>query len=178
MQAEALVSMLEMYKLTGKPEYYDAFAQTLDFVEKHQVAKEGSWWATRKADGSPAGTARTSMWQGGVPQRPVDAPVREAARRTGRHGEVNTDRFAIREQTDEGATMLRLAGGRPGAPASDRTGSTADRIGIFEGHGTSARCCTPGPSKYDAAAKTYTVTGSGENMWFAEGRLPLRLEEG
>jgi len=63
-QAEALVSMLEMHKLTGKREYYDVFAQTLDFVEKHQVAKEGSWWATRKADGSAAGTSRTSMWQG------------------------------------------------------------------------------------------------------------------
>jgi mannose/cellobiose epimerase-like protein (N-acyl-D-glucosamine 2-epimerase family) len=63
-QAEALVSMLEMFKLTGRVEYHDAFAQTLDFVEKHQVAAKGSWWATRKADGSPAGTARTSMWQG------------------------------------------------------------------------------------------------------------------
>ena len=63
-QAEALVSMLEMYKLTGKREYYDAFAQTLDFVEKHQVAKEGGWWATRRADGSATGTSRTSMWQG------------------------------------------------------------------------------------------------------------------
>jgi mannobiose 2-epimerase len=63
-EAEALVSMLEMYKLTGRREYYDAFAQTLDFVEKHQVAQEGSWWATRRADGSPAGASRTSMWQG------------------------------------------------------------------------------------------------------------------
>jgi mannobiose 2-epimerase len=63
-QAEALVSMLELYRLTGRREYYDAFAQTLDFVEKHQVAREGSWWATRRADGSPAGTSRTSMWQG------------------------------------------------------------------------------------------------------------------
>jgi mannobiose 2-epimerase len=63
-QAEALVSMLEMYKLTGRREYYDAFTQTLDFVNKYQVAREGSWWATRKADGSPAGTSRTSMWQG------------------------------------------------------------------------------------------------------------------
>jgi cellobiose epimerase len=41
-QAEALVSMLGMYRLTGKSDYHDAFAQTLDFVEKHQVAKEGS----------------------------------------------------------------------------------------------------------------------------------------
>jgi mannobiose 2-epimerase len=63
-QAEALVSMLEMYKLTGRREYYDAFDQTLDFVDKHQVAQEGSWWATRQADGSPDGTVRTSMWQG------------------------------------------------------------------------------------------------------------------
>jgi mannose/cellobiose epimerase-like protein (N-acyl-D-glucosamine 2-epimerase family) len=63
-QAEALVSMLELYKLTGKAKYYEAFAVTLDFVEKHQLAKEGGWWATRRADGSPAGTSRTSMWQG------------------------------------------------------------------------------------------------------------------
>jgi mannobiose 2-epimerase len=63
-EAEALVSMLELYKLTGRPDYYHVFVQTLDFVEKHQIAKEGSWWATRKADGSPTGTTRTSMWQG------------------------------------------------------------------------------------------------------------------
>jgi mannobiose 2-epimerase len=63
-EAEALVAMLEMYRLTGRPEYYHAFAGTLDFVAKYQVAREGGWWATRQADGSPAGTARTSMWQG------------------------------------------------------------------------------------------------------------------
>jgi mannobiose 2-epimerase len=63
-QAEALVSMLEMYRLTGKREYYDAFRQTLDFVEKHQVARQGSWWATRTADGSPRGDQRSSPWQG------------------------------------------------------------------------------------------------------------------
>ena len=64
MQAEALVSMLEMYRLTGEREYYDAFRQTLDFVEKHQVAREGGWWATRAADGSPRGDQRSSPWQG------------------------------------------------------------------------------------------------------------------
>jgi mannobiose 2-epimerase len=63
-QAEALVSMLEMYKLTGKPEYYDAFRQTFAFVEKHQIAPEGSWWATRTADGSPKSNQRSSPWQG------------------------------------------------------------------------------------------------------------------
>jgi mannobiose 2-epimerase len=63
-QAEALVSMLEMYRLTGKPEYYDIFCQTLDFVAKHQVAESGGWWATRAADGSPQGETRSSPWQG------------------------------------------------------------------------------------------------------------------
>ena len=63
-QAEALVSMLELYRLTGRREYYDAFRQTLDFVEKHQVAREGSWWATRAADGKPMGQQRSSPWQG------------------------------------------------------------------------------------------------------------------
>jgi mannobiose 2-epimerase len=56
--------MLEMYRLTGKVEYYTAFRQTLDFVEKHQVAREGSWWATRTADGAPSNDTRSSPWQG------------------------------------------------------------------------------------------------------------------
>ena len=63
-EAEALVSMLEMYRLTGKTEYYDVFRQTFEFVEKHQIAKDGGWWATRRADGSPSGNARTGPWQG------------------------------------------------------------------------------------------------------------------
>jgi mannobiose 2-epimerase len=63
-QAEALVSMLEMYRLTGKREYQDAFGRTLDFVAKYQVAGKGGWWATRAADGSPQGQTRTSPWQG------------------------------------------------------------------------------------------------------------------
>jgi mannose/cellobiose epimerase-like protein (N-acyl-D-glucosamine 2-epimerase family) len=63
-EAEALVSMLEMYKLTGQREYYDVFRQTLDFVEKHQVSPEGSWWASRKADGSAQSDQRSSPWQG------------------------------------------------------------------------------------------------------------------
>lgn len=63
-QAEALVSMLEMYRLTDSPHYYAAFRRTLDFVEVHQVAREGGWWATRAASGAPQGTQRSSMWQG------------------------------------------------------------------------------------------------------------------
>src|SRR5260370_11899894 len=56
--------MLEMYRLTGKQEYYDAFCQTLDFVEKHLIAPEGGWWATRMAEGAPKDNQRSSPWQG------------------------------------------------------------------------------------------------------------------
>ena len=63
-EAEALVSMLEMYRLTGKSEYLDVFRQTLEFVEQHQVAAEGGWWATRRADGSPQSDPRSSPWHG------------------------------------------------------------------------------------------------------------------
>lgn len=65
-EAEAIVSMLDMFQLTGNTTYYDLFARTLDFVEKHQVAKEGSWWATRAADGSATNDRqRTGPWQAG-----------------------------------------------------------------------------------------------------------------
>jgi mannobiose 2-epimerase len=63
-QAEASVAMLEMYRLTGSAAYYAAFARTLRFIEAHQVAPQGSWWATCAANGVPKGTQRSSMWQG------------------------------------------------------------------------------------------------------------------
>ncbi len=63
-QAEGLVSMLEMYRLTGEPRYYDAFDRTFEFVMKYQVASKGSWWSTCRADGKVTGPSRSSMWQG------------------------------------------------------------------------------------------------------------------
>jgi TolB protein len=38
---------------------------------------------------------------------------------------------------------------------------------LFEGHGDVGTVLHPGGVDYDEAAKSYTVTGSGENMWFA-----------
>jgi mannobiose 2-epimerase len=65
-ECEALVSMLEMYRLTGDERYYQVFGQTLDFIEQHQIAKAGGWWAERGPNGSPVkNLTRTSMWQGG-----------------------------------------------------------------------------------------------------------------
>lgn len=64
-QTEALLGMLEMYRLTGESKYYEAFARTLDFCEKFQIAKEGGWWATLSTDGSATNDqTRTSQWQG------------------------------------------------------------------------------------------------------------------
>jgi mannobiose 2-epimerase len=63
-QAEALVALLELYRLTGRSEYYARFCETLDFVERHQVAPGGGWYATRTSAGEPMNDSRSSMWQG------------------------------------------------------------------------------------------------------------------
>ena len=64
-QAEALVALLELYKLSGDVRYYQAFEETLSFITKHQLAPGGSWWTSCQADGTPLNNLRTSMWQGG-----------------------------------------------------------------------------------------------------------------
>ena len=65
-QSEALVALLTMKQLTGDAKYQVLFNQTLDFVEKFHVAKEGGWWANLNEDGSLKDyRPRTSMWQGG-----------------------------------------------------------------------------------------------------------------
>ena len=41
-------------------------------------------------------------------------------------------------------------------------------LGAFENHTDLGASLHPGSATYDAAANTYTLTGSGDNMWFAE----------
>ena len=41
-------------------------------------------------------------------------------------------------------------------------------IGLFESHADIGSVLHPGSVEYDATKKSYTVTGSGENMWFKE----------
>src|SRR5580765_8702309 len=43
----------------------------------------------------------------------------------------------------------------------------AQAIGLFEGHQDVGTVLTAGTADYDPATKTYTLTGSGENMWAA-----------
>lgn len=42
-----------------------------------------------------------------------------------------------------------------------------ESLGIFEGHGDVGNVLHAGAVDYDAAKKTYTISGSGENMWLA-----------
>jgi hypothetical protein len=50
-----------------------------------------------------------------------------------------------------------------GSRASAQTAS----VGIFEGHGDVGTVLHAGSVDYDDAKGTYTISGSGENMWFA-----------
>jgi TolB protein len=40
-------------------------------------------------------------------------------------------------------------------------------IGVFEGHSDVGTVLHPGSADYDAAKQTYTISGSGENMWLS-----------
>jgi TolB protein len=44
---------------------------------------------------------------------------------------------------------------------------SASSIGIFDSHADVGTVLHPGSVDFDAAKQTYTMTGSGENMWFA-----------
>jgi len=41
-------------------------------------------------------------------------------------------------------------------------------VGMFEAHGDVGKVLHPGTTEYDPTAKTYTITGSGNNMWMTE----------
>src|SRR5437588_12364525 len=41
-------------------------------------------------------------------------------------------------------------------------------VGIFVSHGDVGTVLHPGAVDYDAAKKTYTISGSGENMWLGK----------
>src|SRR5256885_7576780 len=38
-------------------------------------------------------------------------------------------------------------------------------VGLFDGYGDVGIVLHPGSAEYDAAKRTYSLTGSGENMW-------------
>ncbi len=64
-QAEVLVSALEMHLLTGEPLYYDVFEKTWQFLDKNQIDWEnGEWHSTILPDGRARGD-KAQIWKGG-----------------------------------------------------------------------------------------------------------------
>jgi hypothetical protein len=50
--------------------------------------------------------------------------------------------------------------------AAAAPGALSQQLGIFEGHQDVGAVLHPGSAEFDAAKGIYTLTGSGENMWF------------
>ena len=46
--------------------------------------------------------------------------------------------------------------------------ANAAQFGIFQDHGDIGTVLHPGSARFDAATASYTITGSGENMWFGK----------
>jgi TolB protein len=62
-----------------------------------------------------------------------------------------------------GVVLLVSAAGRGNFCRAQETGSS---LGIFESHQDVGTVLHPGSSAYDDSQRSYTLTGSGENMWF------------
>jgi mannobiose 2-epimerase len=64
-QAEAAVSALYMYRLTGEPVYWDVFAKTYDFIEKYLTDWDvGEWHSAVSPSLKPSG-AKAHIWKAG-----------------------------------------------------------------------------------------------------------------
>jgi hypothetical protein len=73
-------------------------------------------------------------------------------------------------QIHDAAPGAASPGGRNGPARAGPTGSIshpAGLLGLFESHTDVGTVLHPGSVEYDASTGSYTVTGSGENMWFA-----------
>ena len=63
-EAEALVSALRMYQLTGEDSYYRVFDQTLNWINTRQADWQyGDWFSTVPETGNPAG-GKANAWKG------------------------------------------------------------------------------------------------------------------
>src|SRR6266571_3125433 len=65
------------------------------------------------------------------------------------------------------ATALAfMAAAKNGARAQQSGATTVAPVGIFESHGDVGTVLHEGSVEYDSAKRSYTIAGSGENMWF------------
>lgn len=73
--------------------------------------------------------------------------------------------------------LVAIARMRLAAQSSVALASASASVGIFEGHGDVGTVLQPGSLQYDVATKTYTVSGSGENMWLAADDFQFAWKE-
>src|SRR6266436_1456486 len=77
--------------------------------------------------------------------------------------EFTVDRKKIVWVTALGGALALVCAAKDGtSPEHPPTGAS-----IFEGHGDVGAVLHAGSVEYDAAKRSYTISGSGENMWFA-----------
>src|SRR5256885_10435119 len=63
-------------------------------------------------------------------------------------------------------TLALIVTANIGAWGEQASTGAATPVGIFEGHGDVGTVLHLGSVEYDAAKQSYTMAGSGENMWF------------
>jgi aryl-phospho-beta-D-glucosidase BglC (GH1 family) len=71
---------------------------------------------------------------------------------------------------------LSPSGATNGAVQPPRGGTGS--LGIFESHGDVGQVLHPGSVAYDSTTRTYTVSGSGENMWFGKDAFHFVWKQG
>jgi len=62
--------------------------------------------------------------------------------------------------------LVSVLAAENGTQAQQPVAPTAAPASIFESHGDVGTILHPGSVEYDAAKRSYTIAGSGENMWF------------
>ncbi len=81
--------------------------------------------------------------------------------------EFTVDRKKIVWLTALACAVVFASAGRNGAWAQQTVQSATMPAGLFENHGDIGTVLHAGSVEYDAAKRSYTISGSGENMWFA-----------
>src|SRR2546427_4820508 len=82
-------------------------------------------------------------------------------------GDFTVNRKKIVCLTARAFALLLVFAAGSGARAQQPGATAAAPAGIFESHGDVGTVLHPGSVEYDAAKGSYTIAGSGENMWFA-----------
>src|SRR5712691_4710023 len=82
-------------------------------------------------------------------------------------GDFTVHRKKIASLTALAFALLLVFAARNAARGQQSAALTAAPAGLFESHGDIGTVLHAGSVEYDAAKRSYTIAGSGENMWFA-----------